>query len=310
MASRLTARLRVLKSLDVRPHRYRQIRYVTQAITIAVLYAVPLLGLARFDLWDGRHLYAGPTNNAVFGLGAVFLSVVGFYVATFVINAVAGRLFCGFGCPVGELQRLGDSSEVARKTGDKRLAAYARELGFGALLAGAAFLWFVDPRVFVEGSPKAVATAIFGFVATTGVFHLHARFVRWSFCKGFCPIGVYYTAIQTNHALGIHFDEVTAKCSGCDVCTEVCPVGLHPRDLTKPIEEMPGLGIEGFPESHHCLTCGDCVRACEQVFSKKPHAAIPLSLSKKPDKRRLPVIPASAPPEAPPAEAPEAVAAE
>lgn len=286
MAARLSPRLKVLKTLDAHSHRFTNVRRYTQSITVAILYAVPLLGLARYDFWDGRHLYGGPTDNGVYGAAAVFLAVVGFYAATFLINAIAGRVFCGFGCPVAEMSRLGDEAEVAEQTKKGLAKALARVLGVNAIMAFAALLWFVDPHVFLEGSPSAIAKTVGAFVAVTGLFYLHSRYVRWKFCQGYCPIGVYYSAIQTYHRFGIHFNDVDAVCSECDVCASVCPVGLTPRDLTKPIDEMPGLGIEGFPEANHCLTCGDCVRACEQVFVKKPDALIPLSLSRKPDKRK------------------------
>ena len=92
---RQSPRLRVLRTLNRKPHRFTRIRRFTIALTLAILYAVPLLGLARFDLWDGRHRAAGGPTNPVYALGAVFLAVVGFYMLTFILNAIAGRLFWG-----------------------------------------------------------------------------------------------------------------------------------------------------------------------------------------------------------------------
>ncbi|MEZ4301237.1 MAG: 4Fe-4S dicluster domain-containing protein [Polyangiaceae bacterium] len=285
-AVKLAPRLRILRSLEKEPHKYPHIRRYTMAITFAILYAIPLLGLARFDLWDGRHMAAGARTNFVYGFGAVFLSVVIFYLFTFVLNGVVGRLFCGFGCPVGELSRKSDSAEIARKTGENRLRAEGLAVLFAFGLAAGGFLWFVDPRVFIEGSLKAILRASGGLVAATAAVYALGRFARWGFCRGYCPIGLYYSVVQTAHAFGIHYNEIESICKGCDYCEQACPVGLDPKDLRKPQNDVIGIAIEGLPQSNHCLTCGECVRACETVFVHKPDLIPPLSLSRKADARR------------------------
>ena len=283
---RMSQRLRILRTLEKEPHRYPRVRHVTMAITFAALFAVPLLGLARFDLWDGRHMWAGSRTNFVYGFGAVMISVVVFYLMTFVVNGIVGRLFCGFGCPVGQMSRMSDSAEVAQKSGEKRFKAEAEAILFAFGLAAAGLLWFCDPRVFVEGSRKAILMASGGLVGGTAIVYLLGRYVRWSFCRGYCPIGIYYSAVQTAHSFGIHYDEVESLCKGCDYCVQACPVGLNPRDLRKPMNDVIGVAIEGLPQVNHCLTCGECVRACENVFVHKPDIIPPLSLSRKNDKRR------------------------
>lgn len=285
-APRLSPRLRILRTLEKKPHRYPKIRRFTMALTFAVLYAIPLLGLARFDLWDGRHMWAGERTNFVYGFGAVMISVVVFYLMTFVVNGLVGRLFCGFGCPVGQMSRMSDSCEVAQKSGEKRLKAEAEAILFALGLAGAGLLWFCDPHVFVEGSQRAVLTASGGLAGGTAVIYLLGRHVRWSFCRGYCPIGIYYSAVQTAHSFGVHYDEVGSPCKSCDCCAQACPVGLDPRDLRKPQNDVIGVAIEGLPQANHCLTCGECVRACENIFAHKPHIIPPLSLSRKQDRRR------------------------
>ena len=168
MAPKLTQRLRILRTLEKEPHRYPKIRRYTMTLTFAIIYAIPLLGAARFDLWDGRHVAWGSRTNFVYGFGAVFLSVVAFYLATFIVNAIVGRLFCGFGSPIGQASRMGASVEVARRSGDKRLRAEAEAIGYSAALGGGAGLWFVDPHVFLEGTPKGMAIAA-GSLIVTGV---------------------------------------------------------------------------------------------------------------------------------------------
>ncbi len=257
------------------------------AITFVIVYAVPLLGLARFDLWDGRHKWAGSSTNFVYGFGAVMISVIVFYLMTFIINGLVGRLFCGFGCPVGQMSRLSDSAEIGRKTRENRVQSELNAVLFALGLATGGFLWFCDPRVFVQGSPKAIGIATLGLLGGTFTVYSLGRFARWNFCRGYCPIGLYYSVIQTAHRFGIHYDEVDSLCKGCDYCAQACPVGLNPRDLRTPMNDVIGVAIEGLPQSNHCLTCGECVRACENVFVHKPELIAPLSLSKKRDQRKV-----------------------
>jgi polyferredoxin len=244
-----------------------------------VLCGVPLLGLARFDLWTGRHLMARHPVGPVYGIGAVLMGILSFYVVTFVVNAFLGRVFCGFGCPVGQASRLGDDVEAAGESGKGRRAAEVRAIAFAVTLAAALALWLVSPRVLVEGSARAIAGTLGVVAALSGAIYLHGRFFRWRFCEAYCPIGIYYSAVQTSHGFGVHFDAAKHTCTACGGCQLVCPVGLDPRDLTRPKNDLGGLAIDGFPQANHCLTCGECVRACEHRFRRQGRALVPLRLS-------------------------------
>jgi polyferredoxin len=265
--------------LRAKPHRFGWARLITQGVTLLVLAGVPLLGLARFDLWDGRHLALGRPAGFVPGLRAVFVGIGSFYLVTFLFNAALGRVFCGFGCPIGQASRLGDDLEIAAGTGKDRPAAEGRAVAFAVALAATIALWFVSPRVLFEGSAVAVAVTLGAVAALAIAVYLHGRFWRWKFCESFCPIGVYYSAVQTDHSFGIHFDAAANTCKDCDACSLVCPVGLDPRDLTHPKDGLGGIAIDGFPGGNHCLTCGECVRACEHQFRREGRALVPLRLS-------------------------------
>ena len=278
----LPPRLRLLRALGARPHRYRALRSVTMALTLAVLIAIPTLGLARFDVWGGHHRWLGQPTDGIHGLAAVAAGIGACYFVTFVLNAAFGRLFCGWGCPVGHASRLGDAVDLAVGSGKGRWRARARAIGFALLLAASLLLWWVSPRVLVEGSASAVGRTLAALAAATAAIHLHGRRWRWRFCKETCPIGVYYSAVQTKHAFGIHFDALSEMCQACDNCSAVCPVGLEPRDLTRPLEGLGGIALDGFPERNHCLTCGDCVQACELVFVRKGRDLAPLTLGRRP----------------------------
>lgn len=259
------ARLRPLRLILKKPHRYRWYRAVTMSVTVAVLFAVPLLGLARVDLPGGRHLALGEPVDLTRGVVAVLVAIAAFYVVTFLVNLPAGRMFCGFGCPIGQLSRFADAIDAFPREASPRRRAWAELIAFALVLSLAVSLWWVAPAGLVDGV-RGLAV-IGGVLALAGVAVLHARRWRWGFCKGFCPIGLYYSVVQSNALVGIDFDPART-CTDCGVCRTICPVDLDPRRLEAMVSARGGLSLDSLPATNHCLHCGACVEACEQVTRK------------------------------------------
>jgi polyferredoxin len=245
-------------------HRYTRLRTATMAISLAVLLAVPLSGLARVDLAGDAHLALGRRVDLLTGCVAVAIAIFGFYIVTFALNAFFGRVFCGWGCPVGEASRLADLDESSRGRG-KRLWAYA------LLLAAAVEPWWIAPL-------RAPIVALAAWLALATAIVLFGRRWRWAFCRRVCPIGIYYSAVQTRHGFGVCFD--ARDCTDCGACARICPVQLDPRDLSAKVQGLGGLALDDMPARHHCLTCGDCVRACELVLRKRALPRLPLHLGR------------------------------
>lgn len=235
-------------------------------VTFAVLFGVPLSGLARVDLWGGDHWALGAPAGFVLAFKSVLMAIAGFYVVTFLINLPAGRMFCGFGCPVGQLSRFADAIDAFPADAARRRRGWFDLIGFAGGLALAVSLWWAAPAAFVSGLPGVALLAIVGMVATAAV--LHARYWRWNFCRQVCPIGLYYSVVQTNAPFGIDFDP-TGTCIDCDACRGICPVHLDPRHLDARLPSPGGLAIDGLPALNHCLHCGACVEVCEHVTRKR-----------------------------------------
>jgi ferredoxin-type protein NapH len=264
-------RLQLLRAMGSR-HRYVRLRRATMAITFAALLAVPALGLARLDVIGGAHLALGRRVDALTGAAAIAIAVAAFYAITFVLNAALGRVFCGWGCPVGHAARLADERDAAPPA--RRRARTLAAVAYSLALAAAIAPWWIAPRSLT--SPARVAVALALWLAAAALVWLHGRFWRWSFCRRYCPIGLYYSAVQTDHSFAVHFDP--ARCIDCDACARVCPVELDARALALPVQDLGGLALDGLPGAHHCLVCGDCVRACELVLRKRALARLPLVL--------------------------------
>jgi ferredoxin-type protein NapH len=262
------ARFRLIKIALGNPHRYGRYRLFTMGLTLAVLLGVPLAGLARVDLWAGAHRMLGEPVELLLGLATVSVAIAAFYGATFLLNMVAGRVFCGFGCPVGQLSRLSDAIDALSRDAAGRRQTWLKLAGFALLLVGATSLWWVGPGVYLAGG-LAMLAAWAALGAGVGLALVHARRWRWGFCRKLCPIGLYYSVVQTGGLVRIHYDEKLA-CTDCKACAGICPVHLDPRHLGQLLDSPGGLAFPGMPAANHCLSCGACVEICEHMTRREP----------------------------------------
>lgn len=266
-------RARVLAGIWKRGPMYARRRVVVITLSLAVLVAVPLTGLARIDLWRGGHELLGRPAAFVDALKGVVVAIASLWGTTFVVNTVVGRFFCGWGCPVGHVSRLGE--DVSReKSRARRALRHALGAGFVGTFVAAVMLWWVDPRVLIEGSwtERAVVLGVFAALSFGGF--LHAFLWRFLFCLRVCPIGLYYRYVTSKAPVGIQFVEVPDPCIQCGACEKVCPVDLDPKRLAEATTAPDGAG-DRYGDAE-CLRCGDCVEACGMIFANRKGKTPPL----------------------------------
>ncbi len=247
--------------------------------SLAILFAVPLSGLARVDLWAGHHALLFRAVSLKHGLAGVIVGIAAFYVATFLVNVGGGRLFCGWGCPIGQVSRFGEAvDQPSAKRGVRLIASLKGALFSGALVLSI-FAWWVDLRVFWQGDGKALAISWGLLLISVALTYAHGRWWRWNFCMTTCPIGLYYSFVSPAKWFGVYFRNEDSSCIECNLCDHVCPVELKPRDLMAAAGPRPGLSIADAPGRNHCLECGDCVRACEWIIGQRGQGPVPLLMS-------------------------------
>jgi ferredoxin-type protein NapH len=271
-------RLKVLRAVRRTRHRYDRLRALSMSVSFATLLVVPLSGLARVDLWQGRHALLFDEVPLRHGLAGVVVGISAMYVVTFLANVLAGRMFCGWGCPVGQLSRFGEVLDTPRLAGAARLRARVTGGAFSVLLVLAILAWWVDLRVLWAGAGRELAIAWGVLVAGITAAHAHGRWWRWRFCQTACPIGLYYSFVSPAKWYGVYFRNAQGSCIECDACDHVCPVDLAPRDLLAPVDARGGASIADAPGRNHCLECGDCIRACEFMIAASGTGPVPLLL--------------------------------
>ena len=274
--SRLSPRLRLLHKALSLGHRFPRRRFFTMSLSMLLLVAVPVFGLARVDLYSGQHRLWGKASSLLPALGAVFVGFGVLVTVTFLFNFVGGRLFCGWGCPVGQISRFGEKVETAAVHGHGRTRALVEGGLFSIALALSLMLWWTHPAVFVSSSFNALGSAYGVLLLLAALSFWHGNSWRWGFCRTSCPIGLYYSVVSPSTSYGIVFEPQMNTCIDCDACARICPVHLDPRELTAGITDIGGLALSGLPADNHCLRCGDCVSACELVLRNRTRQEIPL----------------------------------
>ena len=280
--------------------RFRNIKWVLMALALGVYYITPFIRWDRGPNAPGQAVLIDfPARRFYFFFIEIwpqeFYYLTGLLVmaamALFLMNAVAGRVWCGYLCPQTVWTDLfyaverffeGDRREqliadkkpmnarlVARKAG-KHLAW----LMIAWWTGGAWVLYFADAPTLVKDlatfNAPAIAYIWIGILTlTTYVF---AGFMREQVCTYMCPWPRIQAALTDEYALNVTYridrgeprmsvkksDAVRARgdragdCIDCGQCVAVCPTGIDIRD---------GLQLE-------CIQCGLCIDACDAVMEK------------------------------------------
>jgi cytochrome c oxidase accessory protein FixG len=280
--------------------RFRRIKTAALAGTLAIYGVLPFLRWDRgpdepgqailFDFTKGR-LYAFFVEiwpqELYYLTGLLILASV----MLILMNAVAGRIWCGFLCPQTVWTDLFLAVERLVE-GDRRDQLRKREAGLGlrrvaelalkhtlwlaiALWTGTALvLYFGDARETLRelatGEGSALAYSWIGIVAS--LTYTLAGFAREQVCTWMCPWPRLQGAIWDPEALTVNYRDYRGEprgsakkaaewrakgqpagdCVDCLQCVVVCPVGID-------IREGPNFA---------CINCGLCVDACDSIMDK------------------------------------------
>ena len=262
-------------------------------LTQALYYGLPWLQwdnrlAVLFDLAARKFYIFGLVfwpQDFIYLTGLLILSAL----ALFLFTAVAGRLWCGYGCPQTvyteifmwvENWREGD--HLARKKLDKSPwnANKLRKRGLKhfvwlviALWTGFTFVGYFTPiqtlmaeALSLRLGPWETFWILFYGFATWG----NAGFMREQVCKYMCPYARFQSVMFDSDTLTVTYDSSMGEprgprsrkadykgaglgtCVDCNVCVQVCPTGIDIRN---------GLQYE-------CIGCAACIDGCDQIMDK------------------------------------------
>ena len=279
---------------------YRSIKWAVLFITLGIYYLLPFVRWDRgpnapdqavlLDL-PGRRFYFFFIEiwpQEVYYLTGLLIIAA---MALFLMNAVAGRVWCGYLCPqtvwtdlFQAIERMveGDRREhLQRDRGGWTLERVARSalkhflwLMVAWWTGGAWVLYLSDAPTLV----RDLATLHAPFVAylwigiLTFTTYALAGYMREQVCLYMCPWPRIQAALTDEYALNVTYrydrgePRVSVKksaalqaqglrtgdCIDCLQCVYVCPTGID-------IRNGPNLG---------CIQCGLCIDACDTVMNK------------------------------------------
>ncbi|WP_127089967.1 cytochrome c oxidase accessory protein CcoG [Aquabacter cavernae] len=279
---------------------FRRIKWIILAITLGIYYLLPFV---RWDRGPGAPdqavLMDFPARRFYFFFLEIwpqeFYYVAGLLILAslilFLMNAVAGRVWCGYLCPQTvwtdlflAIERLieGDRRErMKADAGPMTLEKFTHKTlkhAIWLLIAwwtgGAWVLYFADaPTLVVElatlQAPTIAYASIFVLTCTTYVLAGH---MREQVCTYMCPWPRIQAALTDEYALNVAYrydrgeprgslkkavllreaGKPAGDCIDCDQCVAVCPTGV---DIRK------GSQLD-------CIQCGLCIDACNTVMDK------------------------------------------
>jgi cytochrome c oxidase accessory protein FixG len=279
---------------------FRRIKWAVLVLTLGVYYLLPFVRWDRGpNAPDQAVLIDFPARRFYFFFIEIWPQEVYYLTgllilaafALFLMNAVAGRVWCGYLCPQTvwtdlflAVERLfeGDRRERMKlHDGGWTANRVARTSGkhFVWLMiawwtGGAWVLYFADAPTLVWelATFQAPAVAYIWIGILTFTTYTLAGFMREQVCTYMCPWPRIQAALTDEHALNVTYKvdrgeprasvkkakalrehgEKAGDCIDCNQCVAVCPTGVDIRD---------GLQLG-------CVQCGLCIDACDSVMTK------------------------------------------
>jgi len=229
------------------------------------------LGARELDLLGGVFR---PSDGFVLALVGVAVAI-----SVFLVTALFGRVWCGWGCPqtvylehvFRPIERWLDGSRGQRSSKPRQILKWAIFAVLAALLANVFLAYFVGTDTLAKWVFESPADHPFGFglVVTVAVGMLvDFGWFREQMCTIACPYGRLQSVLLDRQSLIVAYDakrgepRAPAKkrlpvaqhgdCVDCSACVAVCPTGIDIRE---------GLQME-------CVGCAQCVDACDGVMAK------------------------------------------
>ncbi len=280
--------------------RFRRIKWTILSIALGIYYLLPFVRWNRGPgLPNQAVLVDLPHRRFYFFFIELWPQEVYYFtglliiaaMALFLMNAVAGRIWCGYMCPQTvwtdlfyAVERWVEGDRRERMLSDKRgwTLTHIRQAVLKNFLwlmiawwtGGAWVLYFADAPTLV----KDLATFEAPFVAylwigiLTATTYLFAGYAREQMCIYMCPWPRIQAALTDEWALNVTYrtdrgeprtsvkkaeqarahGEAVGDCVDCHQCINVCPTGVDIRD---------GLQLG-------CIQCGLCIDACDTVMKQ------------------------------------------
>ncbi|MCJ8319787.1 MAG: cytochrome c oxidase accessory protein CcoG [Colwellia sp.] len=271
---------------------FQKIRRSLSIVLMAIFVFIPFIqykGMQAvfFDLQQQKlHIFSFtlyPQDLYIVSLGFILAAFLLFYVTQFF-----GRIWCGFTCPqtiwmlifnwverrVEGTHNQSKSLDIQSLSRQKVIKKLTKHLIWSAisLFTSLVFIsYFVTveqlylPFFTFQSSTLVVSWVVFFAVCT----YINAGWIREKMCQHMCPYSRIQSAMFDQSTKLVSYDQTRGEnrgkrklsqvkstemgdCVDCNLCVQVCPVGIDIRN---------GLQYE-------CINCGLCIDACDMTMDK------------------------------------------
>jgi cytochrome c oxidase accessory protein FixG len=275
---------------------FRTVKWRMMGVLLAIYYLTPWLRYSRgpgvpdqavlVDLAHSRFFFFALEiwpEEIYIVTGVLIMAAIGLFLVT----AISGRLWCGYGCPQTvwtdlyiKVEEWIEGDRAARIRLDrqpmnaskaaKRITKHVLWLLIAMATGGAWIFYFADApslaQAFLNFDAPMVAYSTVGVLTATT--YLLAGSMREQVCTYMCPYSRFQGAMMDldsytvtyradrgeprgPHRKGQSF-EGRGDCIDCTQCVAACPTGIDIRD---------GQQLE-------CISCGLCIDACDDVMTR------------------------------------------
>jgi len=187
------------------------------------------------------------------------------------VGVISGRAVCGWGCPIGFLQR--STSPVSRKLrkyslinkiGQHKIEPYLRYLKYVSVIGLAIITPYLIGFMFTDICPVGFLTGTIpisilnlgGYAPTSYFYPALVIFILFiiliftverGWCRYFCPVGAILAPF--NKISFLHIKVNLEGCTHCHACSKICPMGIDVPTMNR---------------SPECILCGKCIDQCPQ----------------------------------------------
>lgn len=187
------------------------------------------------------------------------------YIILFILSLFAGRIWCGWLCPMGACQELG--SPLIKKTvkeGWPNWVKYGVTVLWIAAIAraflAAGGIKGVDPLYGTINGISVTSVEILMMVVMifAGIFIIAFLTGKRGTCHIVCPIaGIMVAGRKIRNLAGWPALQLSADadlCIDCNTCSKRCPMGLDVHRMVR----------EGKMEDPDCILCATCADVCPE----------------------------------------------
>lgn len=271
---------------------FQRIRRVLSYCLLILFVSVPFIQYkgaqaVYFDIELQKiHLFSFtlfPHDLVIFSLVFIFFAFLLFY-----ITKIYGRVWCGFSCPqtiwmliFNWVERRVEGAHNHSKALDKqsltfekfvkKTVKHAIWLAISLITALVFISYFVpvDQLYLSFFTFKASSLVVYWVLFFTVCTYINAGWIKEKMCLHMCPYARFQSAMFDNATKLVSYDhsrgenrgkrkisqekqEGLGDCVDCNLCVQVCPVGIDIRN---------GLQYE-------CISCGLCIDACDMTMEK------------------------------------------